>query len=117
MRNLGPEGPALILAGRSAVRLRSETWERTFGEAGMGHEGFRFAGECTAAEIQRGCRAPRAAKARVLIGAGGGKVLDTVRAIAAELSLPAVNCPTIASSDAPCSALSVVYKEDGSFEE
>ena len=76
-----------------------------------------FAGECTAAEIRRGCQAAQALKAGVVIGAGGGKVLDTVRAIAADLSLPVVNCPTLASSDAPCSALSVVYTEEGSFEE
>ena len=83
----------------------------------MSYEVLRFAGECTAAEIRRGGQAARAAKARVVIGAGGGKVLDTVRAIAADLSLPVVNCPTLASSDAPCSALSVVYTEEGSFEE
>jgi glycerol dehydrogenase len=51
-----------------------------------------------------------------MIGAGGGKVLDTARAIAADLSLPVVNCPTIASSDAPCSALSVIYTEAGEWE-
>ena len=56
-------------------------------------------------------------KARVVIGAGGGKVLDTARAVASDLSLPVVNCPTIASSDAPCSALSVVYTEAGEWEE
>ena len=28
-----------------------------------------------------------------------------------------MNCPTVASSDAPCSALSVIYTEDGSFEQ
>jgi glycerol dehydrogenase len=28
-----------------------------------------------------------------------------------------VNCPTVASSDAPCSALSVVYTEEGVFQE
>jgi len=28
-----------------------------------------------------------------------------------------VNCPTIASSDAPCSALSVIYTEEGAWEE
>jgi len=27
------------------------------------------------------------------------------------------NCPTVASTDAPCSALSVIYTEDGEFEE
>src|SRR5262249_45024009 len=43
------------------------------------------------------------------------KVLDTARAAAADLGLPVVNCPTVASSDAPCSALSVVYTDDGTF--
>jgi glycerol dehydrogenase len=117
IRKLGLKGPALIVAGRSAIRLLSETWKKTFAEVGVTHEVFPFAGECTAAEIRRGCEAAQALKANVMIGAGGGKALDTVRAIAAELSLPVVNCPTLASSDAPCSALSVVYKEDGSFEE
>jgi glycerol dehydrogenase len=53
----------------------------------------------------------------VIVGAGGGKVLDTARAVAADLGLPVVNCPTVASSDAPCSALSVIYTEEGVFHE
>jgi glycerol dehydrogenase len=44
-------------------------------------------------------------------------VLDTARAVAADLALPVVNCPTIASSDAPCSALSVVYTDEGVVEQ
>ncbi len=55
--------------------------------------------------------------ARTIVGAGGGKVLDTARAVAADLDLPVVNCPTVASSDAPCSALSVIYSEEGVFQE
>jgi glycerol dehydrogenase len=114
--NLGLDGPALIIAGRNAIRLLSETWAKTFSDVGMSHTVFPFAGECTAAEIRRGCLA-RGTKARVVIGAGGGKVLDTARAVAADLALPVVNCPTIASSDAPCSALSVIYTEAGTVEE
>ena len=116
IRNLGLEGPALIVAGRSAIRLLSETWAKSFADAGMRFEVFRFGGECTAAEIRRGGQAAGKAQARVIIGAGGGKVLDTARAIAADISLPVVNCPTLASSDAPCSALSVVYTEAGEWE-
>ncbi|MBX9722842.1 MAG: iron-containing alcohol dehydrogenase, partial [Candidatus Obscuribacterales bacterium] len=74
------------------------------------------AGECSTAEIERLCTLARQAKASVVVGAGGGKVLDAARAVAGELDLPAVNCPTVASSDAPCSALSVVYSETGEFE-
>jgi glycerol dehydrogenase len=117
IRQLGLDGPAFIVAGRSAIRLLSKTWAKTFADANMRHEVFAFAGECTAAEIRRGGHAAQGAGARVVIGAGGGKVLDTARAIASDLSLPVVNCPTIASSDAPCSALSVIYSEAGAVEE
>jgi glycerol dehydrogenase len=114
---LGLEGPALVVAGSSAIRLLAETWTRTFAPVQMSHTIFPFGSECTAAEIRRGCQAARNANARVVIGAGGGKVLDTARAIASDLSLPVVNCPTIASSDAPCSALSVIYTDAGEWEE
>ncbi len=117
IRALGIEEPAFLVAGRSAIRLLSETWTRTFAAVEMSHVVFPFGGECTAAEIGRGCLAARKANARVVVGAGGGKVLDTARAIASDLSLPVVNCPTIASSDAPCSALSVIYTDAGAWEE
>lgn len=117
IRNLGLDGPALVIAGRTAIRLLSETWAGTFGSIGLKHEVFPFGGECTTAEIDRGAESARTMKARIIIGAGGGKVLDTARAVAAGLSLPVVNCPTIASSDAPCSALSVIYTAQGEVEE
>lgn len=117
IRSLGLHGPAFIIAGATAIRLLSDAWTKTFADAGMSHDIFRFAGECTAAEIRRGSEAAQDAEAQVVIGAGGGKVLDTARAIAANLSLPVVNCPTIASSDAPCSALSVIYTATGAWEE
>jgi glycerol dehydrogenase len=117
IRNLGLGGPAILIAGRSAIRLLSETWAKTFAEVGMSHEVFPFAGECTEEEVRRGCQAAETAKARVVIAAGGGKALDTARAIASDLQLPVVNCPTIASSDAPCSAHSVIYTEVGTVEE
>ena len=114
---LGLEGPAIIVAGGSAIRQLSDTWIKTFAAVEMNYAIFPFGGECTAAEIQRGCQAAREANSRIVIGAGGGKVLDTARAIASDLSLPVVNCPTIASSDAPCSALSVIYTDAGAWEE
>ena len=117
MKQLGLQGPALILAGRSAQRLLSDVWTETFGDAGIDFSVTAFGGECSHPEIARIKAAAREAEARVVIGAGGGKVLDAARAAASDLDLPVVNCPTVASSDAPCSALSVVYTEEGVFEE
>jgi glycerol dehydrogenase len=115
MLGLGLRGPALVVAGRSAGRLLSSTWEATFGEAGIAHAVHPFGGECSLAEIERVKSAAGQHRSRVIVGAGGGKVLDTARAAAADLDLPVVNCPTVASSDAPCSALSVIYTDEGVF--
>lgn len=48
----------------------------------------------------------------VLIGAGGGKCIDAAKMVAHRLAIPCVVFPSLASNDAPCSALSVVYHED-----
>lgn len=52
-----------------------------------------------------------------MVGLGGGKTLDTAKAIGYYQKLPVVIIPTIASTDAPTSALSVIYTEAGEFEE
>ncbi len=117
MAGLGLRGPALVVAGRSAVRLLSPTWAATFREAGIEHAVHAFSGHCSLAEIERVTASARRHKARVIVGAGGGNVLDTARAAAEGLDLPVVNCPTVASSDSPCSALSVIYTDEGVFRE
>jgi glycerol dehydrogenase len=117
MAALGLEGPALFVAGKTAIGRLGHTWKSSLAEAGMRYAIHRFGGECSLAEIERAKAAARQAEANTIVGAGGGKVLDTARAVAADLGLPVVNCPTVASSDAPCSALSVIYSEEGIFQE
>jgi glycerol dehydrogenase len=113
MVGLGLSGPALMVAGRSPIRLLSEIWKSTLAEAGVAYAVHEFNGECSMAEIERIKLVARQNRSQVIVGAGGGKVLDAARAAAADLNLPIVNCPTVASSDSPCSALSVIYSDDG----
>lgn len=47
-----------------------------------------------------------------VIGVGGGSVMDLAKWVARRLDVPIALVNTIASTDAPCSALSVVYTED-----
>lgn len=117
VKKLGIAGHAFIIAGHSARSLLSGTWMETFQSAGIMHSIFNFGGQCSNEEINRAAFAARDAEAKVIIGAGGGKVLDTARAVADKLNVPVVNCPTVASSDAPCSALSVIYTKEGEFQE
>lgn len=79
------------------------------------YEAFR--GECSKHEIDRVKAICEKAGRDVIVGIGGGKVHDTAKAVAYYLGLPVVIVPTIASTDAPCSALSVIYTEEGVFDE
>jgi glycerol dehydrogenase len=76
-----------------------------------------FNGECSRIEINRVRSIIQQKKSNVVIGLGGGKVIDTAKAVAYYENLPTVIVPTVASSDAPTSALSVIYHDDGTFEE
>jgi len=77
----------------------------------------RFNGECSHAEINRLIALLKAKGCQGVVGIGGGKTLDTAKAIGYYQKLPVVIIPTIASTDAPTSALSVIYTESGEFEE
>lgn len=116
MTRLGIGGPVMIVAGASAHRLLAQTWERSLTDAKITYAVHRSGGECTRAEITRITAAVRDSGSTVVLGAGGGKVLDAARAVADDLELPMISCPTTASSDAPCSALSVIYTDTGEFE-
>ncbi len=116
MSHVGLQGPAYIVASERIHELLGAAWRTGLGDTGFDYLVGGFGGECSAAAIDQGTADAREAGAGVIVGAGGGKALDTARAIAANLDLPVVNCPTLASSDAPCSALSVLYTADGEFD-
>ncbi|MCB0919507.1 MAG: glycerol dehydrogenase [Actinobacteria bacterium] len=116
LAQVGVDGPVLILAGGTAHRELSGVWQDSLAKQGLPVRIEAFGGQCTAEEISRVTAMARDFGAVAVVGAGGGQVLDTSRAVAADLDIAAINCPTIASSDAPCSALSVLYHPDHSFD-
>jgi glycerol dehydrogenase len=75
----------------------------------------KFNRECCDEEIRRVADIVRINKNNLIVGFGGGKTLDLAKAVADLFKLPSIMVPTIASTDAPCSALSVIYTPDGIF--
>lgn len=81
----------------------------------MFHVGF--GGECSEEEIDRISEKAQAEGADAVVGVGSGKTLDTAKAVAIPAGLPVVIVPTVASTDAPTRSLSVIYTEEGEFQE
>ena len=74
---------------------------------------FRYNGECSLTEIER--LASLCKNYDVVIGIGGGKVLDLAKAVANRVDLNAVLIPTLPSTCAAWTPLSVIYDKNGSF--
>ncbi len=107
------QGPVLVVTSRSPRARLEPIWHASLTAAGYAMHVHEVVGECTHAEIARIAAAATAAGCGVIVGAGGGKVIDAARAAAVQVQRPFVSCPTIASTDAPCSAISVVYSDEG----
>jgi glycerol dehydrogenase len=75
-----------------------------------------FKGECSNSEIERVKKAFENSRCDFIAGIGGGKIHDTAKAVAFYADAPVVIVPTIAATDAPCSAISVIYRDTGVFE-
>ena len=74
-----------------------------------------FQVEITEKEINRVKATAARICAEVMVGIGGGKTLDTAKAVCHYLNIPVILAPTTASNDAPCSALSIIYKQNGEY--
>ena len=104
---------AAILASRRGLDAQGAQVAKSLQANSIDSVNARFNGECTIAEIGSHAEALQDQRVDCLIAVGGGKVSDAGKCIAHRLHIPTVVVPTLASTDAPCSALSVVYTPDG----
>jgi len=103
----------LVLGGNSGLETTREGRTASFAEHGITQREEHFNGESSDAEVAR--VAALAEEYDVVMACGGGKAIDTAKAAAAQTNKPMVIVPTVASNDSPCSSLSVIYNDDGSF--
>ena len=106
----------LVVGDKFVLGFAEETLRQSFKKAGLHAEIAPFGGECSQNEIDRLKKLADSTDCLAVLGIGGGKTLDTAKALAHFMDVPVAIAPTIASTDAPCSALSVIYTDSGEFD-
>jgi len=110
-------GSPLMLVAQWDDAVRVEDSLNKIEEDGVAIVASNFIGEATKREAQRIGRICAEGNCKAVVGLGGGKAVDMAKLVAHERGLPSIIVPTIASTDAPCSKMAVLYTEDHIYEE
>jgi glycerol dehydrogenase len=107
----------LLVAGDTSWKASGEKVAQSLEPAGFEVVRLPFAGYTTAKVINEIADEIKRGGYDIVVGFGGGSCIDAVKSAGHIANIKWASVPTIASTDAPCSALAVVYTEDGAFEE
>lgn len=103
----------LVIASKNRINDLGKEIKESFGDT----DALTFIehnGSCTIAEIEKITKIAEEKGNDVIIGMGGGKVIDTAKAVAGRLNKRVVVVPTVAASDAATTRCAVIYNDDGS---
>ena len=107
---------ALLVGGKTALALCGPDISASLAEKHIVCHQECFRGVSSRKEISRLVEIGADKRADFIIALGGGASIDAGKAVSHELKVPVIVVPTIVATDAPCSALSVIYTEEGIFE-
>lgn len=105
---------ALLAGGDTALSTAEDPLRAALAASGTDHVGT-LRGVSRATEAQVSSIHDRAVDedADLLVGVGGGTAIDAAKAAAGRAGVDFVSVPTVASTDAPASSISVLYDESG----
>lgn len=101
-----------LVGGKTALSTVKETVAKSASDQSMTCGFAEFTGHGTRADAAELVKKATDFGADIIVGVGGGLVIDTAKVVAHDTDLWLVIVPTIASTDAPCSREALQYTED-----
>lgn len=103
----------LVLHGRAGLAACRDALFASLENAGLHWQTAELIGDCSEESLEVLSRAYP--EAQVILGVGGGKVMDAAKLLGFRRDLPVVTVPTSAATCAAWTALSNVYTPDGQW--
>lgn len=105
-----------IIGGRTAYSIVEKQVKSSLEKEGCTLTGVMLdVKKCTQRIIDQGCKEVKKSQADLILGVGGGSAVDAAKAVAYHLHLPVATIPTVASTNADITAVSVIYDDEGKF--
>lgn len=106
---------AVIIGGRRALAAAEQSIRDAMGQEVSAPPALFYGGEASEENIAALAACEEVLQADMIFAVGGGKALDTCKALAQQTDKPVFTFPTIASTCAATTAVSILYHADGSF--
>ena len=113
IKNLGSS--VLFVCSNSGYKASKDKIEKSFEGTNAKIMFEIFSGISSTGEIERMRKIAKDNSIEIIAAIGGGSAIDTAKATAYYEKLPVVVMPTVVATDAPCTGLSVIYNDDGTF--
>ena len=107
---------AYVIGGATALSVAGDRVRRSLESNGIQACAWRDdVKDCTPSTIERLVAAGSKARPHFVVGVGGGRAVDTAKAVAWKLGVPAITVGTQCATNADGSAEAVVYTDDHKF--
>lgn len=105
----------LIIGGKTALERVGGLFQSLENVGIESSDTYTFDGYPSETQFQKYVNIAKHAGADVVIGIGGGRAIDTAKAVADILGIPAVAIPTIAATCAAWAAVTIQYDDEGAY--
>ena len=104
---------AYVIGGNMAINVTEKRMCESFAKSELEYCIEKFSGYPSIQKIEELKNSVKETSCDVIVGVGGGRIMDLVKATAFELGVPIVAIPTQAATCAAYSPLSVLYTPEG----